>query len=82
MGHIFRRNDYLSLLPKESSKVLCRNKSFIYKRVSCLDATADSDYVKQKGSTKFLTLVKEESLFKKLFGDVSVCSESNTAALY
>lgn len=68
MGHIFRRNEYLPLLPKDNSlraqKVLCHNKSLIYKLVSCLDATANSDYVKQKGSTKFLTLVKEVSLLK------------------
>lgn len=30
-------------------------------RISCLDATTDSDYAKQKGST-FLTVVEEESL--------------------
>lgn len=44
-----------------AQKVLCNNKSFIYKRISCLDATTDSDYAKQKGST-FLTVVEEESL--------------------
>lgn len=89
MGYIYRRNEYLSLLPKDYSlraqKVLCHNKPFICKPVSRLDATANSDYVKQKGSTTFLTLVKEESLLKnssKMSQYVSLCLESNTAALY
>lgn len=35
-------------------------------RVSCLDVTADSDYAKQKGSTTFLTFVKEEESLLKI----------------
>ena len=40
-------------------------KSFMYEGL-LLEAAADSDYVKQKGSATFLTLVKEESLSQTL----------------
>lgn len=66
MGYIiFRRIPFtLTKTILRAQKVLYHNKSFIYKRISCLDATADSDYAKQKGSTTFLTVV--EKAFKKI----------------
>lgn len=72
-GEYIEKNKYLSL----TKTILWEFKKYYaiinhsYVAGSRLDATTDSDYAEEKGSTAFLTLIKEESLLKKLFEEVS-----------